>query len=81
MKVSRRDPRGGCECPAPRAGQLLVPSGRQDGTALLAPATESANRVGIVSDRQLKCNTHSSSLVYRLKCDHRFGGGQGLATD
>ena len=50
VKVSRHDPRLACECPAPRAGQLLVPSGRNDGTALLAPATESADRVGILLD-------------------------------
>jgi hypothetical protein len=39
-----------CECPAPHAGQLLTPSGRHDGTAVLVPATESVPRVGILLD-------------------------------
>jgi hypothetical protein len=39
-----------CECPAPHAGQLLTPSGRHDGTAVLVPAAESVPRVGILLD-------------------------------
>ena len=39
-----------CECPAPRAGQLLTPSGRNDGTAALVQAAEGVSRVGILLD-------------------------------
>ena len=39
-----------CDCPAPLAGQILSPSGWEDGTAVLVPATESVPRVGILLD-------------------------------
>ena len=39
-----------CDCPAPLAGQILTPSGWEDGTAILVPATESVPRVGILLD-------------------------------
>ena len=43
VKLSTKRPVAdlGCDCPAPRAGQLLTPSGRCDGTAVLVPASES----------------------------------------
>jgi hypothetical protein len=53
VRVSNQQQRGKqqlCECPAPRAGQLLVPSGKNDGLARLVPATqgEASSRVGIL---------------------------------
>ena len=41
-----------CECPAMHsaAGQLVVPSGWNDGTAVLVPAAEGVSRVGILLD-------------------------------
>ena len=48
VKVSNEQSSQLCECPAPRAGQLLVPSGKNDGTALVVPATDGVSRVGIV---------------------------------
>ena len=50
LSVRPRDSDLQCECPAPHPGQLLTPSGRHDGTAVLAPATESVPRVGILLD-------------------------------
>eukprot|EP01043_Picozoa_sp_COSAG02_P053763 COSAG02_NODE_5986_length_3888_cov_3.618105_2_plen_580_part_00 len=48
VKVSNQA--GSCDCPAPQAGQLLVPSGRHDGTAVLVPATAGVSRVGVLLD-------------------------------
>jgi hypothetical protein len=39
-----------CDCPAPLAGQLLTPSGCNDGTAVLVPSNETTSRVGILLD-------------------------------
>eukprot|EP01043_Picozoa_sp_COSAG02_P070491 COSAG02_NODE_12502_length_1536_cov_0.938761_2_plen_436_part_01 len=54
----------GCDCPAPSAGQLLAPSGRCDGTAVLVPASESISRVGILlEDPELPGLDHSDDLT------------------
>ena len=59
----------GCECPAPLAGQLLTPSGLHDGTAVLAPATESyMPRVGVLLDDRLSetPEAEGEEVGYRL---------------
>ena len=50
VKVSRQEAIPSCEFPGPRAGQLLVPSGQHDGTAVVVPAGEGVSRVGILLD-------------------------------
>ena len=50
-----------CECPAPRLGQLLTPSGLHDGTAILVPATEAVARVGILLDDAAPPETAASA--------------------
>jgi hypothetical protein len=49
-----------CDCLAPRAGQLLVPSGQNDGTAVLSRATEGVPRVGILIE-SVPMDVHSES--------------------
>ena len=54
----------GCGCPALSAGQLLVPSGRCNGTAVLVPANESISRVGILlEDPESLELDHSNDLT------------------
>lgn len=62
----------GCDCSAvPEQGQLLVPSGKHDGTAVLASADSGLDdRVGIMldecSDLISKPNSNTPSANYRL---------------
>lgn len=57
VKVSNQQTSQACECPAPRAGYLLVPSGKNDGTALLVPPTDGVPRVGILLQDQEHART------------------------
>ena len=68
VKLSRRKAELGCDCPTPQNGQLLAPSGRNDGTAVLVPATESVSRVGILLDEYaaLEKGGDSPDAAYRL---------------
>ena len=52
LSLSATPSSGGCDCSAaPEPGQLLVPSGNHDGTAVLVPADSGLrSRVGIVLD-------------------------------
>ena len=65
VKVSGQ-PRAGlssCDCPTPQAGQLLVPSGRHDGAAVLVPPSEGLSRVGILLDAADNLNASGSADV------------------
>lgn len=61
VKVSNQQTSQACECPAPRAGHLLVPSGKNDGTALLVPPTDGVPRVGILLRDQCSSQEHERS--------------------
>ena len=48
--LNRRQVGASCDCADPRAGQLLVPSGRHDGTAALVSAAQRVSHIGILLD-------------------------------
>lgn len=66
VKLSRRKAELGCDCPTPQTGQLLAPSGRNDGTAILVPATESVSRVGILLDEYAALEDGKGDDSHRL---------------
>jgi hypothetical protein len=75
VRVSRRSRGQSCECPAPHAGQVLMPSGRNDGTAVLAPATEGVSRVGIVLDSAQAQQDMAAEALRDTDGGHSLGGG------
>jgi hypothetical protein len=61
----------GCDCPAPEEGQVLAPSGKHDGTAVLVPSgSKSTARVGILLndyvDDDQSTKTTDASADYKL---------------
>ena len=75
VRVSRRSRGQSCECPAPHAGQVLMPSGRNSGTAVLAPATEGVSRVGIVLDSAQAQQDMAAEALRDTDGGHSLGGG------
>ncbi len=58
--LNRRQVGASCDCTDPRAGQLLVPSGRHDGTATLVSAAQRVSHIGILLDSPVPNKDHSS---------------------